>query len=72
MDMTHGILMGLAFVIFFPLGGLVIRLLSCRSLVWIHAGSQIFAYSLALAGFGIGVWLAIHTHNVRPQSPSTL
>ncbi|KAI9755621.1 MAG: hypothetical protein M4579_004194 [Chaenotheca gracillima] len=56
---AHGTIMGLAFVIFFPLGALTIRVLRMKGLVWVHAGSQIFAYTVALAGFGLGVWIAV-------------
>lgn len=41
---THGIVMGLAFAVFFPLGAIIIRLLSFKGLMWIHAGWQVFAY----------------------------
>ena len=56
MIIAHGVLMSLAFVIFYPLGAILIRALSFKGLVWVHAGVQVFAYTLALAGMGIGVW----------------
>jgi len=46
------------------------RTASFRGLVWVHAGIQLFAYILALAGFGLGVYIAIYpdsqvcTHNI--------
>jgi len=73
MIIAHGVLMGFAFVIFFPLGAMTIRLLSFTGAVWVHAGSQVFAYSAALAAFGIGLWIAVNTQQVRPSpalSPS--
>lgn len=54
---AHGTLMGLAFVIVYPLGAIIIRLLSFQGLVWVHAGVQWFAYAMALAGMGLGVYL---------------
>ncbi|MCJ1409984.1 hypothetical protein MMC19_004069 [Ptychographa xylographoides] len=56
---AHGIIMSLAFLIFFPFGALTVRFLSVKGTVWIHAVSQLLAYALALAGMGIGVWLAV-------------
>ncbi|KAI9846772.1 MAG: hypothetical protein M1837_003621 [Sclerophora amabilis] len=55
---AHGVLMALAFVLLFPLGALTIRILRSRRLVWIHGGAQLFAFSIAIAGFGMGVWIA--------------
>jgi len=62
---AHGIMMGLAFAILFPLGAIWMRLLHFRGLVWFHAGWQLFAYLIALAAFGLGVWLAVVTDQVR-------
>ncbi|KAL8775921.1 MAG: hypothetical protein Q9194_003501 [Teloschistes cf. exilis] len=59
-EMTHGILMGIAFVIFFPAGAILIRLLRSPNAIWIHAATQLFAYTLALAGFGLGVYIAVY------------
>jgi hypothetical protein len=53
---AHGIVMGLAFVIFFPLGALTIRVLTFTGSIWVHASAQIFAFLLAIAGMGMGIW----------------
>lgn len=55
---AHGTIMCLAFVICFPAGSVLIRLGHFRGVVYVHAGLQIFAYVMALAGMGMGVWLA--------------
>jgi len=57
---THGTIMGLAFAFLFPLGAIIIRVLSFRGLVWVHAGIQAFAYMLALVGLGLGIYIAIY------------
>lgn len=57
---THGTIMGFAFAFLFPLGAIIIRTLSFRGLVWVHAALQILAYTLALAGLGLGVYIAIY------------
>jgi hypothetical protein len=56
--MAHGILMGLAFLIFLPLGAILLHLFSFPGLVWLHAGTQLFAWALSIAGMGLGIWIA--------------
>lgn len=58
MTIAHGVLMCLAFVIFMPTGAIVIRLGKFKGVVNVHAGIQAFAYMMALAGMGIGLWVA--------------
>ena len=55
---AHGTIMGLAFALFFPIGGIIIRVLSFRGLIWVHAGLQTLTYTLVLAGMGLGVYIA--------------
>ena len=55
---AHGALAALAFVAFFPIGGILIRLASFTGLVWVHALIQVVAYLIYIAAFGIGVWMA--------------
>lgn len=82
---AHGVLMSLAFLyvmiscintwsansfrIFFPFGALTVRLLSFKGLVWVHAGTQLTAYAIAISGMGIGTWIAV-TDNVVSQPTS--
>ncbi|KAF2148325.1 hypothetical protein K461DRAFT_324687 [Myriangium duriaei CBS 260.36] len=56
--LAHGVCMALAFAFMMPLGGAMMRLLKVRGGVWIHGVWQTVAYLLALAGFGMGVWMA--------------
>lgn len=60
---AHGTILGLAFALFFPIGGIIIRVLSFRGLIWVHAGLQMLTYALALAGMGLGVYIAIKPNN---------
>ena len=69
---AHGALLGVAFVAFFPLGAIAMRVLSFRGLIWWHAATQIFGYVLALAGLGLGVWLAIKPDYVVRNLPKSL
>lgn len=54
---AHGILACMAFVILFPFGAIMVRLLSFPGLAWLHAAFQIFAYCVYIAAFGIGVYI---------------
>jgi len=55
---AHAVLGSLAWVIFFPLGAVLIRVLKPPYAVRIHGTIQIFAYSLLIAGAGMGIWMA--------------
>lgn len=55
---AHGTIMCLAFVVFFPAGSLLIRLGHFKGALYVHAGIQFFAYMMALAGMGMGVYIA--------------
>lgn len=62
-QIAHGTIMGLAFALLFPTGGIIIRVLSFRGLIWVHAGLQTLTYTLALAGMGLGVYIALKPDN---------
>ena len=57
---AHAILACLAWAFIFPLGGIMIRLLSFPGLLWVHAGLQIFGYCVYIAAIGLGVQLSIN------------
>ena len=56
---AYGTIMGISFVIIFPLGALLIRLCSFRGLVRVHAGLQIFGYTIAMGVLGLRVYIAL-------------
>lgn len=53
----HGLEMGLAFVILFPLGALFIRVLKFKGNVWAHVVCQLVGWVLMLAGLATGIRL---------------
>lgn len=55
---AHGICMAVAFAFMLPFGSALLRLLTFRSTWIIHGAWNTTAYVVALAGFGMGVWLA--------------
>ncbi|KAA6410091.1 MAG: hypothetical protein FRX48_05510 [Lasallia pustulata] len=65
---AHGIIMGLVFALLFPLGAIAMRLPGIRGAFWVHVGTQLFAYVMAVVGLGLGVWLANSLHNFSSDS----
>ena len=61
---AHGGIMSIAFVLLFPLSALTIRLFHFKGIVWVHAGLQLFAFAVALSGFGLGLANAIWQERV--------
>jgi hypothetical protein len=54
----HGGLATLAFVVLFPLGGILIRLANFRGGIWIHVIVQIIAWIFAIGAIASGIRLA--------------
>jgi len=55
--LAHGVLAALAFVVLFPVGGIIIRVVPSKAAIWIHAGFQVLAYLIYTAAFGLGIWM---------------
>ncbi|KAK6353196.1 hypothetical protein TWF696_005181 [Orbilia brochopaga] len=70
---AHAIIMSITFIILFPLGGIIIRLLrhTIRQAVYLHVALQVLSFSLSIAGLATGVVASsileshfIHSHQV--------
>ncbi|KAF2798037.1 iron reductase domain protein, partial [Melanomma pulvis-pyrius CBS 109.77] len=57
---AHAILACFAWASIFPIGGIMIRLLSFPHLLWLHAGLQIFGFCIYTAAVGLGIKLAVN------------
>jgi hypothetical protein len=55
---VHGIIMCIAFSVFFPVGGILLRALQGKKVARIHAYFQTVSWALAIAGFSTGVYVA--------------
>ncbi|CAG8962112.1 hypothetical protein HYFRA_00005155 [Hymenoscyphus fraxineus] len=55
---AHALMGVIAFVLLFPIGSMIIRLLHFRLTLWMHAGWMLLAYALAIACMGTGIWYA--------------
>jgi len=62
--MAHAVLAPVAFVLFFPMGAMIIRLLSFKGVVWLHAGWMVTTYIIVLGAMGMGVWIAVVTQQL--------
>jgi len=54
---SHGVTGSLAFVIIWPIGAILIRLLTLKSVkgaIWFHAATQAFGLLFFIANFGMG------------------
>lgn len=66
---AHGVMATIAFAILFPLGAIIIRALSFRGLVWVHAAVQVFSYIVALAVMGLGIFIVMHESHFSVWPP---
>lgn len=67
--MAHAILACVAWVVFFPLGSIMIRILSSPKTWLVHALMQTFAYSLFIVAVGLGIWMAKTTDQLNSYHP---
>lgn len=66
---AHGVLMCLAWVVFAPLGAIIVRAISGSKVVRMHYGTQILAYVLALTGTALGIYIAVKISAVGVYHP---
>lgn len=55
---AHGVMACLAFVVFFPIGAILVRLLPGRLAVAAHAGFQILGFLFYIVATALGIWMA--------------
>lgn len=55
---AHGVLMGLAFVIIFPVGVLALRVARGKTAVWMHVVCQLLGWVMMIGGLATGVRMA--------------
>lgn len=55
---VHATFVCLAWLLFFPMGSVLIRVLDSPNVVWIHATVQGTGYLLFMIGAGCGIWMA--------------
>lgn len=65
--LVHGIFASLAFLVFFPLGAIIMRLGKFSNVVAAHVATQVFAWLLFMTAFGLGLYYGI-TGNYMSQT----
>ncbi len=66
---AHAVLASVSWVIFFPLGAVIMRLMSNPNTIWIHTAIQVFSTALYTAAVGMGVWMALTTRQLNSYHP---
>ncbi|KAF2717471.1 iron reductase domain protein [Polychaeton citri CBS 116435] len=66
---AHGVLASLAFVLLFPIGGILIRVASFTGCIWVHAAIQAIAYLIYIAAFGLGIYMATQIDKLNNHHP---
>jgi hypothetical protein len=56
---AHAVLASLAFIIFFPMGAISVRILPGNLALMLHGLFQLFAYTLYIVATGLGIWIAV-------------
>lgn len=67
--LAHGVMASLAFLGFFPIGGILIRAASFSGLVWVHAALQMIGFLVYIVAFGMGIWIAINGQYLTNAHP---
>ena len=66
---AHAVLAGLAFVAFFPFGAILIRVANFTGVTWVHAACQLSGYSMLIAAFGLGIYMAVQGDYLSEHHP---
>jgi len=67
--LAHAVMASLAFLVLFPVGGILIRVASFTGLIWVHAALQILAYIVYIIAFGMGIWIAVNGNYITEAHP---
>jgi len=66
---AHAVLGSLAWVIFFPLGAIIIRFLSSPHAWLIHAFINVFAWAMFIVAAGLGIWMSLVSQQLNSYHP---
>lgn len=62
---AHAVLMSVVFLIVFPVGGIIQRLMRDESLVMVHAFLQMIGFWIVMIAGGMGIWMGVQIDQVR-------
>ncbi|KAK5208836.1 hypothetical protein LTR41_005233 [Exophiala xenobiotica] len=66
---VHAVLAASVFLIFFPVGGIIMRVSRHPKAIWVHAAVQTFGYVVFVAAAGCGIWMAKKVHALDRYHP---
>lgn len=67
--LAHGVLASLAFLVFFPVGAIVMRLGKFNSVLKVHIATQILSWLLFITAFGLGLYYGITGNYMTEAHP---
>lgn len=67
--LVHGIFASLAFLVFFPIGAIIMRLGKFNNVVAVHVATQVFAWLLFITAFGLGLYYGITGNYMSETHP---
>lgn len=62
---AHAVMMSVVFLIVFPVGGIIQRLMRDESLVMVHAVLQMIGFWIVMMAGGLGIWMGVQIDQVR-------
>lgn len=67
--LVHGIFASLAFLVFLPVGAIIMRLGKFNNVLAVHVATQIFAWLLFITAFGLGLYYGITGNYMTETHP---
>lgn len=67
--LVHGIFASLAFLVFFPVGAIIIRLGRFNNVLQVHIATQVFSWLLFITAFGLGLYYGITGNYMTEAHP---
>jgi hypothetical protein len=66
---AHGLMAAATFILLFPTGGIIIRVLPFKSVLWFHVGLQMLGYLTSLAVLETGIYVAVKNEELMKAHP---
>lgn len=67
--LAHGVLASLAFLVFFPVGAIIMRLGGFNSVLKVHVATQILSWLLFATAFGLGLYYGVTGNYMSEAHP---
>ena len=67
--LAHGVLASLAFLVFFPLGSIIMRVGGFNGVLQAHIATQVLSWLLFVTAFGLGLWYSTTGEEMNEAHP---